>query len=255
MRAKKSFGQHFLHDQHVIRDIVEAANIAPDELVVEVGPGRGALTQHLTGQGSGLVLIEADRDLADELEQNYPNARLSQADAAQVDFDDVTQGRPWVFVSNLPYNAANAILMNALTSTHTPTRLIIMVQKEVADRMRVRPGTMSLLSVAVQLYTDIRPVRRVSSGAFSPPPKVESAVLALDMNKKCNDPERVLEVARAGFSARRKQLRVNITRSGLAAKDELTVWLVEQELSPSVRAQELTLQQWIALADFLGKKT
>lgn len=262
MHAKKSYGQHFLKDQSVIDKIIAAAEILPNDLVVEVGPGTGALTKSLAPIASKLVLIEADRDLIENLHTVFPQAEVIQADAAKIDFDELVSGiapllltkeeseevQGWVFVSNLPYNAGNAILMNVLTSKTPPKRSIVMLQKEVGERMLgIDPG---LLTVAVSLYAQVEKVCTVPPGAFSPPPKVDSVVLKLTPHDKplTADPERVIAIAKAGFATRRKQLHKNLSEANLFSSEAVKAKLVELGYSPLARAEELLLKDWIDLS-------
>lgn len=244
---KKSFGQHFLHDKGVIRSIVGVLGEIDEELVVEIGPGAGALTYELIdlvprGQ---LVLIEADRDLVPNLQEKY-SATIIRADAARVDYAPIIGDKAWVMIGNLPYNAASAILMHSLSHSIPPLRSIIMVQKEQADRMLAKPGEMGLLSVAVQLYTRPRRCFNVGTGAFNPPPNVDSTVLELttlpDVNAEMN--EQILQIARAGFASRRKQLAGNLATVGLGEKQVVQSTLEGIGLSAKARAQELSVDQW-----------
>lgn len=253
MSAKKSFGQHFLSDTSIAQKIVEAAGVKPDEMVIEVGPGKGALTDLLQETANaGLCLIEADKDFLEDLTERYPDAALSNADAATIDFDSITNERPWVFVSNLPYNAANAIIMNALTATNPPARLIVMVQKEVADRMLGLEGSRGVLSVAIGLYTDVERLFNVKPGSFQPSPKVDSSVLRLTLNKKHEDPEAVIRLAKAGFSSRRKQLHRNLADHNVSDSEATKAALEQLNLTPNARAEELSLEQWVSLYESLA---
>ncbi|MFA5947106.1 MAG: 16S rRNA (adenine(1518)-N(6)/adenine(1519)-N(6))-dimethyltransferase RsmA [Patescibacteria group bacterium] len=249
--AKKSYGQHFLKDQSVIDKIIAAAEIAPGDLVVEVGPGTGALTKGLAPISSKLVLIEADAELIPSLTAQFPEATIIKADAAKYDFSTTLQlynSKTWTFVSNLPYNSGNAILMNVLTSKNPPTRSVVMLQKEVGERMLwINPG---VLSVAVQLYAQVERVCIVPPGAFSPPPKVESMVLKLVPHPSplVPNPLRVIEVAKAGFANRRKQLHRNLSEASLFLSEAVKAKLVELGHSPLARAEELSLKDWIDLS-------
>ena len=259
--AKKSYGQHFLKDQSVIDKIIAAAEIVPGDLVVEVGPGTGALTKSLAPISSKLVLIEADAELIPGLTAYFKDATVIKADAAQFDFSSLYNPllpsiTPWVFVSNLPYNAGNAILMNVLTCKNPPKRSVVMLQKEVGERMLwTDPG---VLSVAVQLYAQVEKVCIVPPGAFSPPPKVDSMVLKLTP-RHSTDPlyppgwgkertMRVIAVAKAGFANRRKQLHKNLSDASLYSSEEVKTKLVELGHSPLARAEELSLKDWIELS-------
>ncbi len=252
---KKSYGQHFLKDSAVVDQIIAAANIQPSEIVIEVGPGVGALTGRLVGLGSALVLIESDRDLIPKLSSKYSEATLIQADAAEVDYDALVRDRPWVFVSNLPYNAGNAILEAVLQSKNLPTRFVVMVQKEVGERMMAKPGEMSVLSVATQLYCDIEPVCIVGPEAFSPPPKVQSLVLCMTSHADAvvhhEEIEAIIGLAKIGFAHRRKQLRQTLAQANIASLPAIDAALMSLELPQTVRPQELSVDQWRGLRTML----
>lgn len=280
MSLKKSYGQHFLHDANIITKIVGAVHVESNELLIEVGPGSGALTKQLctlplqkgskegVESGSGLVLIEADRDLLPSLHVTFPSARIIHADAAQVDYDAITCGCSWVFVSNLPYNAGNAILENVLTSKNPPRQLVIMVQKEVGERMTAMPGDMSVLSVATQLYCTVERLFIVKPGAFTPPPKVDSMVLRLTVNRDLppiyggiegggesegvSDHERVIHLAKLGFTHRRKQLRQTLAHAKVADLADIDRALEEIGHKNTVRPQELSTDNWRKMYTLLG---
>jgi 16S rRNA (adenine1518-N6/adenine1519-N6)-dimethyltransferase len=235
----------------VIDAIIDAAQIEKNDLVIEVGPGAGALTQALPfekGESEGVILIEADRELLPHLSDRFPSAKILHADAAQVDYDALTNGRPWIFVSNLPYNAGNAILETVLRSRYLPKRCVVMVQKEVGERMMASPGDMSLLSVAIQTYCAVERVCMVKPDAFTPPPKVDSIVLRFvphsipDLARSY--PEQVIALARIGFAHRRKQLRSTLVSAGVAPIDRIDAVFARLHLSSTVRPQELSVVQW-----------
>ncbi len=250
----------------MVDQIIAAANIQPGELVIEVGPGAGALTERLaeispslprreseggvSEEVGRLTLIEADRDLIAKLSSRFPKATIIQADAAQVDYDAVVLDRPWVFVSNLPYNAGNAILETVLQSKNLPDRLVVMVQKEVGERMMAKPGDMSVLSVAMQLYCDIEPICTVGPEVFTPPPKVDSIVLRLTPRRTTHDPQRtepIIRLAKTGFSHRRKQLRQTLAQANIASLEVIDTALAQIGVPKTVRPQELSIAQWQGL--------
>ncbi|MFZ2681576.1 MAG: 16S rRNA (adenine(1518)-N(6)/adenine(1519)-N(6))-dimethyltransferase RsmA [Patescibacteria group bacterium] len=253
--AKKSFGQHFLRDQTVLDKIVAAAAIEATDIVVEVGPGRGALTEHLAYLGSRLILVEADKDLLPELRSKFPLAQIIQADAAQVDYAELVASKVaefnqgWILVGNLPYNAGNAIIRQALTCAHPPKRQVVMLQREVGEKMLAKPTDMSLLSVAVQMYADVKRVATVKPGAFVPPPKVDSIILLLTHNPKSEAPEAVIGVAKIAFAHKRKQMHRTLADAGLATSDIIKTHLVDLGLSEHARAEELSITQWISLVE------
>lgn len=260
MSLKKSFGQHFLHDTNVISRIIAAADIHEHDVVIEVGPGGGALTKELAQKVCAkLVLIEADRDLIANLEETYAGAALINADAALVDYDKIVGDRPWVFVSNLPYNAGNAIIEKVLSSHHLPRKMIVMVQKEVGERIMAKPGNMSVLSVAVQMYAEISRVCGVGSGAFTPPPKVDSVVLDLVPRPlapgEYNECEQVIALAKIGFAHRRKQLRSTLIQAGVGSSEQIDQAIASLSRPLTVRPQELSVHDWIALFRRLNAST
>jgi 16S rRNA (adenine1518-N6/adenine1519-N6)-dimethyltransferase len=252
---KKSFGQHFLHDQSVIAKIIEAASPEDYKFVVEVGPGTGALTRKLPAKG--LTLLEADRELILKLETDYPEATVIQTDAAAFDYDLLRfENESWLLIGNLPYNAATAIVMKTLEAKHPPARLVIMVQKEVGERMLALPGHMSVLSVAIGVYATAEKICIVKPGAFVPPPKVDSMVLRLTSKSPLQLPHNwgrvVIALAKAGFASRRKFLVSNLVKAGICEAESARGWLVEHGFTSKARAEELTVEHWKLLAAHLG---
>lgn len=246
MQAKKSFGQHFLVDKHVLERI---AALVDGDRVIEVGPGTGALTEYLATKPY-LTLLEADRDLVAALAERFPTAHIERVDAARADFDAFTEGEPWDFVGNLPYNAAAAIVNQAMAAKNPPTQLVIMVQKEQADRMRAKPGEMGLLSIVVQFGYTIKKAFDVSPEAFRPKPRVDSTVLVFTHDPSAqawNERESVIALAKAGFRARRKQLHRNLADAGVANSEAVKLALSRIGLREDIRAQELSVQNWINL--------
>lgn len=264
---KKSFGQHFLHDQHAIEKILQAA--MPEEFtnVVEVGPGPGALTSGIVHRriaahgknGAGLTLLEADADLIANLEETYPKATVVRTDAAKFDYGSLPfGGKPWLLIGNLPYNAASAIIMQALAAPQPPARLVVMVQKEVGERMLALPHAMSVLSVAIGVYATVEKVCIVLPGAFFPPPKVDSMVLRLAPIAPivgALDPEKIIGLAKVGFASRRKFLSSNLAKAKITTAVQVQEWLIAQGLSAMARAEELSVGQWEQLANTIFSPT
>lgn len=242
----------------VIDQIIAAVDLHPNELVLEVGPGAGALTGKLAELRSELILIESDRDLIPKLSSTFSNAMLIQADAADVDYDAIVHDRSWVFVSNLPYNAGNAILETVLQSKNLPSRLVVMVQKEVGERMMARPGDMSVLSVAIQLYCNIESICIVGPESFSPPPKVDSIVLRLTPHTDLRPTsyalrfEHVISLAKIGFSHRRKQLRQTLAHAKVADLAAIDSAFEAIGVLQTVRPQELSIAQWCRLREIFS---
>lgn len=257
LAPKKSFGQHFLHDASVIQKILAAVPWDSAKKIVEVGPGRGALTMPMyaklseEGRAKDLVLVELDADLLTNLRERFPGAEIVHADAAQVDWKKVTGGQSWLLVSNLPYNAGTAIVNEAFWGAHPPVTAVVMLQKEVGERILAKPPDMSVLSVAMQLKTQAKRVCNVKPGAFIPPPKVDSIVLSLVAvsayeNKRA---EQIVALAKKGFAHARKQLRQTLAQSGEGEREEIGKVLEKEGLSPLARPEELSLAAWDALVE------
>ncbi len=251
-RAKKALAQHFLVDRRVLARILEAAEVSPGDTVVEVGPGRGALTTELAERAGRLVAVEVDEALAASLAERYrgnPRVEVVTADARNVALASlVAPGTPYKVVANLPYYAASPIIRRFLDAEHKPRLMVVMVQREVARRMTAEPGDMSILAVAVQVYGRPRTVCTVPPRAFRPAPKVSSSVVRIDVHDRpavaFDSEHRFFHLVRAGFSAPRKQLR-NSLSAGLAipprAAEEL---LSRAQIDATRRAETLSLGDW-----------
>lgn len=241
MDKRKDLGQHFLHEKGVIQKIIDLA-IPWGGQTVEVGPGEGALTDSLYDfAAEGLTLIEFDARRINDLRQRYPVANIIEADAARVNYQDITSG-DWQLVSNLPYNAAAAIVDAALSSPCPPKRLIVMVQKEQANRFLGRER--SLLWLASALRADIKKCFDVGKGSFSPPPKVDSTVLLFATHETPEYFEDIMKLARVAFAQRRKQLRVSLK---LVIGSHVDNILEVASINPKSRPQDLSLEDWITL--------
>ena len=247
-KAKKSYSQNWLVDETAVQKIVTAAGIRSGETVLEIGPGTGLLTKELVKAGAKVMAVEADDSLIEPLKEQF-------ADQVEVVHGDALVTTPpegdYKLVANIPYSITSDILRRYLTHEHPPTRMILLVQKEVADRIVAGPGEMSVLSVMCQLYAQCKKVFKVPAGAFRPIPKVDSAVIQLDLypeNKENVSLESVIAVAKRGFSSRRKQLQKNI---GPGTKEVLE----GMGLDPKIRAQDLTIDNWKELTHNLSKRT
>ncbi len=267
-RPRKSLGQHFLKDRSVPPRIALAAAIEPDDCVVEVGPGLGVLTEELARrldpERGRLVAVELDDDLLPVLRERFaamPHVSFVHADVLDVPPQELSQGRPYKLVANLPYYITSAILRHFLETRHKPRSLTVMVQKEVADRMVAKPPEMSLLAVSVQFYGRPKIMFKVPPGAFNPPPKVDSAVVRVDVYGEGESPVEVsseaafFRLAQAGFGQRRKQLANTLT-SGLGLpKGSVIETLQKAGVEPTRRAETLTLDEWARLERTIGELT
>ena len=249
--ARKSLGQHFLIDKKVLKDIVAAAEIKKGEMVLEIGPGLGVLTRELLGAGAKVTAIEKDKKLSAFLEsQKYDQLNIVRGDAAKINWDELVQEK-WKCISNLPYSITSLALRKSLTAKHPPQTIVVLIQKEVAERALAKDGKQSLLSLLVGLNTkSARIVRRVGKGAFYPRPRVESAILELIPMKEQEilkrwgiETEKVMKMAKLGFKHPRKKLISNLK----GEYPEIANFFAKMELSESVRAEGLTLDQWVEL--------
>lgn len=257
--ANKSLGQHFLIDRAALRAVVDAAQIQAGDRVVEIGPGLGVLTGELLQRGANVVSIERDRGLAAWLRERYAAelARgqfiLIEADAAEGEWLQCVSVGSWKFVSNLPYAITSLALRLALWAQNPPSKLSVLIQKEVAERITDRDDT-SLLSLMVGLTAkSVRIVRRVPPGAFYPPPKVDSAVLFVDVLASADrltqwgiEPERVMTYAKKGFAHPRKMLMSN-----LQLTPEQRMYLEAQGFLPTIRAEAVDISSWVKLTKAL----
>ena len=261
LRPSKGLGQNFLVDETVPPKILAAADITPDDCIVEIGPGVGVLTLRLAPQVRKLTAVELDNRLYPFLRENlsrYPGARLVEGDALNFRPSEL-EPEPYKLVANIPYYITSAILRHFLESEHRPERVVLMVQKEVAQRIVARPPDMSLLAVSVQFYGRAKIWSYVPAGAFFPPPKVDSAVLLIEIFKPDEHPypgvneARFFEIVRAGFSQKRKQL-ANSLSSGLGekvTKSEVQHFLQQAGIEGSRRAESLELTEWVKLYEVL----
>ncbi len=250
LRAKKSYGQNFLVDQTVVQKIIQAAEITPGEIVLEVGPGTGVLTRALVEARAQVIAVEADRDLIPELEKAFGSRiTLIHGDILSIptSYFLLPTSPSYKLIANIPYNITSQLLERFFTTPPRPFRMVLMVQREVADRITAKSGDMSLLSVVCQLYAACMRVTTVKAGAFRPIPKVDSAVVKLDVypsgHPKLNgmDPEHVIALAKRGFASRRKQLKTNLG-------SKIIPILERMGLDRKIRAEELTAEQWIELS-------
>ena len=265
---QKKFGQNFLIDPRVLEKIITAAEITEDDCVLEIGPGIGTMTQHLACAAKKVIAVEIDRALIPILQdtlKDYDNVRIINEDVMKVDLTRLAEeengGKPLKVVANLPYYITTPIIMG-LFENHVPLKSItVMVQKEVADRMQVGPGTKDYgaLSLAVQYYAKPYIVANVPPNCFMPRPKVGSAVIRLDRYEeppvKVKDEKLMFRIIRASFNQRRKTLANGLKNSAELdfTKEEIEAAIAGIGKEPGVRGETLTLEEFAGLADELGR--
>lgn len=253
---RKRFGQHFVTDTNILLKIVRAAEVQDADTVLEIGPGLGDLTRALGAAAAHVVAVEVDRDLAARLRSEFAatNVHILQGDILQQApgawLAQANCAPPYLVIANLPYYITSAILRYLLEAPVPPARIVVMVQREVAEQMTARPPHSNLLGVSVRYYGSPRIVAHVPAGAFRPPPQVSSAVVRIDVYPRpANlETEKFFRVVRAGFSARRKQLH-NALANGLSlTRGETEQWLHRAGIAPTRRAETLELEEWSQLA-------
>lgn len=266
---QKKFGQNFLIDPHVLDRIIEESNITKDDCVLEIGPGIGTMTQYLAESAREVVAVEIDKALIPILEDTlspYDNITVINDDILKVDINQIVQernnGEAIKVVANLPYYITTPIIMGLFESKVPLKSITIMVQKEVADRMQVGPGTKDYgaLSLAVQYYAKPEIVANVPPNCFMPRPNVGSAVIRLTRYEQppveVEDEQYMFKLIRASFNQRRKTLVNGLLNAGNLniTKEAILQSLEEMELSPTIRGEALTLEQFAKLSNLLKNK-
>lgn len=264
---QKKFGQNFLIDTNVLEKIIAAAEISKEDCVLEIGPGLGTMTQHLAERAGNVIAVEIDKNLIPILEETlsaYENVTLINADILKLDIGKLAEekngGRPFKVVANLPYYITTPIIMGLFESRVPLKSITVMVQKEVADRMQVGPGTKDYgaLSLAVQYYAKPKIVANVPPNCFMPRPNVDSAVIRLTRYEEppvqVDDERRMFALIRAAFNQRRKTL-VNALNNAPelgVSKEQVAAALEKLGLLPTIRGEALTLEQFAQLSKELG---
>jgi len=256
VRPNKSFGQNFLIDRAVLQRIVEAAEIEPGDQVLELGAGTGVLTRELARRARRVVAVELERAMLTLLEKTsgaLPNVELLARNLLYLDPREVFAQEPYKLVANLPYYITAPTFRHFLESANAPRLLVVMVQYEVAQRMVAGPGDMSLLGVSVQFYGRPRIITGVPARAFYPAPKVDSAILRVDVHERVPlaqaERDGFFRVVQAGFAERRKQLHNSLARHLHRKNEEVRACLTAAGINPSRRAETLSIDEWLLLWD------
>jgi len=255
IKPTRAMGQNFLVDPAVVARIVEAAGVSAGNQVVEIGPGLGILTRALLQRGASVLAVELDRELVAFLEHDLAGVdhlSVVERDARYVDIESILGTASYRVVANLPYSTGTVIVRHFLDMEHPPTSMTVMVQREVAERMVAIVPEMSLLSLAVQLMAQATIEFIVPPDAFTPPPKVDSAVVTLAVRPSplADTPTRarLFEVATAAFQRKRKTMGNGLSQGLGLSKPEAERWLETAGVDPGLRPQAVSLSQWIAIA-------
>jgi 16S rRNA (adenine1518-N6/adenine1519-N6)-dimethyltransferase len=251
LHPEKSLGQNFLLDDSALQQIITAAQISADDVVLEIGPGLGSLTRYLALHSRCVIAVELDHNLIPPLTEvvsQYPNVRVVQGDILALDPVMLVDQNEYVVVANIPYYITSALMRHLLEARIPPRRLVLTLQREVAKRICATPGEMSLLALSVQVYGHPEIITHIPAGSFYPPPKVDSSVLRIDLFSTPLIPISYLneffKLIKAGFSQRRKTLR-NALSGGLRLHpSEVESMLIASDIDPMRRAETLDIAEW-----------
>lgn len=249
MKNNKALGQHWLKNRAILNEIADLA-VTPDvPLCLEIGPGLGTLTSSLLKRFSEVIAIEYDAELARKLPGSFPgkNLRVIQADILTADLVALTADRPFVVAGNIPYYITSPIIRKLLEARPQPAKIVLLIQKEVAERLAAEPGDFSLLSLYAQNLAEVELGPVVKAAEFTPPPKVDSQIVVLTPLSEPQIPVSCLELAKRGFSSPRKKLAHNLANTQ-RSKAEWRVVLEAQGINPDARAEDLSLWDWENLA-------
>jgi 16S rRNA (adenine1518-N6/adenine1519-N6)-dimethyltransferase len=254
IRPNKAFGQNFLVDRDILLHIVEAAEIHAGDQVLELGAGTGVLTRELAKRARRVVAVELEREMLSLLAKtthNYRNVEIMERNLLYVDPQEIFGSNSYKLVANLPYYIASPTFRHFLESAYPPRLFVVMVQYEVAQRIVAAPGDLSLLGVSIQFYGEPKIIEHVPARAFYPAPKVDSAILRIDLKHEVpltpGQRDSFFRLVQAGFSERRKQLH-NSLAHGLHRKNaDVQPWLLAANIDPSRRAETLSIDDWLRL--------
>jgi 16S rRNA (adenine1518-N6/adenine1519-N6)-dimethyltransferase len=261
LQADKKLGQNFLQDEFALIKICETAEISETDSVLEIGPGLGSLTRYLAASSSQVTVVELDLDLLLPLKwvlKPYPHVKIIQGDILKLNIADIISEPNYIVAANIPYNITSSIIRHLLESENKPKRIVLTIQKEVAERICEKPGDLSLLALSVQVYGKPSLQAIIPAQSFHPVPKVDSAILRIDIYDEPLIPKDVLgtffKLIKAGFSQKRKTLR-NALSAGLHVSTEVAEALLKQaSIEYMRRAETLSIPEWERLCQVYNQK-
>jgi len=258
LKILKNLGQNFLIDEKILDKIIKASELAKNDLVLEIGPGLGTLTNELVKKCKTVVAIEKDRKMAELIkEKNHlSNLKIINDDILKINLNELikkySENKKYKLVSNIPYYITSPVIKLFLESSIQPELIVLLVQKEVAERICAKPGKLSVLALSVQIYGEPEIVGYVSNSSFYPEPKVDSAILKIKNIKKEFSAEyykKLFKIIKIGFSSKRKKLINNLSTGLRIDKKESESILQQSKINPNARAQELSLEEWDKLVN------
>jgi len=253
---KKHLGQHWLKDAEVLAEIVEVADLSSDDVVLEIGPGLGTLTSRLLARAGKVVAVEFDEDLAQKLPGQFPGKNLEVIHGDILKFDLSKLPKNYKVVANLPYYITSKIIQKLSESDNPPKMMVLLVQKEVAERLSAGAGNYSVLAIATQVFHEVDLGEVVPAELFTPPPKVDSRVTVLHRRQQplvsSENQAEFFRLVKAGFSAKRKKLRSSLAGGLRLTKGKAEKILDSADISPDKRAEDLSIQDWLRLLEASG---
>lgn len=261
LRPHKGLGQNFLQDPLALEEIVSAAQINSTDTVLEIGPGLGSLTRYLAASAKEVVAVELDPNLLPPLKAilaPYKNVRLIRGDILKLSPGELVNEPDYIVAANIPYYITSAVIRHLLESKTKPRRIVLTIQKEVAQRICAAPGDMSLLALSVQVYGKPRIAARIPAGAFFPEPKVDSAVLCVDIYPSPQIKPELLDtffqLIKAGFGQKRKTLRNSLSSGLHISPANAADFLARAKIDPQRRAETLSIEEWETLGELMLSK-
>ena len=262
IKAKKSLGQNFLRSKTAIDTMIKAGNISSSDTVLEIGPGKGAITGKLLEYAGKVIAIEKDKELIILLQEKFTESIkegkliLAEDDAGTMDISSYTKG-PYKIVANIPYYITGLLLRKFLSEKHQPSHIVFLVQKEVADRIVARDKKESILSLSVKAYGTPAYITKVQKRFFSPEPRVDSAIISISNISKLHfkdgkEEERFFDIVKVGFAHKRKVLRKNL--EGVSSMENITKAFTECGIPEKARAEDLSFGTWLSLSRVLSLK-
>ena len=256
LRADKSLGQNFLQDSSALEKIALAAEIQRDDCVLEIGPGLGSLTRYLAVSAQKVTAVELDPDLLAPLRavlKPYQNVHVIHGDILELSISEIIDQPDYLVVANIPYNITSAIIRHLLESDPKPRRVVLTIQKEVAERICARPGDLSLLALSVQVYGAPSIAAKIPANSFHPAPKVDSAILRIDIHKEPLIPVELLDIffklIKAGFAQKRKTLRNSLSAGLHISPQNAEALLTSAGIDFMRRAETLSIEEWKGLCE------
>jgi 16S rRNA (adenine1518-N6/adenine1519-N6)-dimethyltransferase len=249
-RPSKGLGQNFLIDKNILEKIIKASDIKPTDTILEVGPGIGVLTQELAKKAKGVVAVEKDETMIEILKETlaeFKNVEVISADILHYQL----LATNYKLAANIPYYLTSPLIRKFLETDNPPQEIILMMQKEVAQRICAKPGDMSLLAGSVQFYAEAKIISYVSKNCFYPAPKIDSAIIKIIPRSQTSrptggltSPDLFFKIVKAGFSQPRKQLAGNLSTKLKLTKDQTASWLAKNKIDPKQRAETLSVEDW-----------